>query len=192
MKVQVTRRFVRLAVLAVAVACVVAPVQAAVYTVSMTNGTSFDTRYEPEDAAWDSSKLVFIDEFGNVVAVAKTDVQEVTSDFEAKGYGRMINNTTMELGWAPNDALDTSTPEGQAAAAAAAALAASQPAPTTFDQFIEPNQTQGMPARWVGYPTNTPGATGFVPPPVQIPVPAPAPMPVDAPPPAGDTGGSGQ
>lgn len=184
------RSFSRFAVLTVAGALVVAPLSAAVYTISMTNGTVFETRYEPEDAAWDSSKLVFLDEFGNVVAVAKTDVQEVTSEFESKGYGTMINNTTMELGWAPNDAVDTSTPEGQAAAAAAAALAASQPTPTTFNQFVEPNQTQGMPARWVGYPTNDPGSSGFVPPPVQIQVPPPAPVPVEAPPPpAGDTGG---
>ena len=139
----------RFAVLTVAAALAVAPLPAAVYTVELTNGTSVLTRYEPEDAAWDSSKIVFVDEYGNTVAFDKSDVVGVTSDFESKGYGSMIDSTTMALGWAPNDALDPASPEGQAAAAAAAVLG-TQPPPAHMDNFVEPSATQGMPAGWVG------------------------------------------
>ena len=173
----------RFAVVAVAAALAVAPLSAAIYTVSLTNGTSIQTRYEPEDAAWDHSKITFVDEFGNVVALSKSEVVEVVSDFEAKGYGAMLDATTMALGWAPNDALDADSPEGQAAAANAAILAA-QPPPANMDNFVEPSQTQGMPANWVGL-----GTTYFPPP-----MPTPAPVVAAPPPPVMETppGDSGQ
>ena len=173
----------RFAVAALVGALAVAPLPAAVYTVALTNGTSIDTRYEPEDAAWDRTKICFVDEFGNVVALPKSEVVGVTSDFEAKGFGSMIDDTTMELGWAPNDALDADSPEGQAAAAAQA-IYDQQRQPTTFGQFVEPNSTQGMPANWVGL-----GSTAYGPPPTPVPIviPAPsAPAATEAPP--GDGG----
>jgi hypothetical protein len=145
----------------------VAPLSAAVYTVTLNNGTTFETRYEPRDAPWDANKTVFLDEWGNLISLAKDEVAEVVSDFESKGYGAMLDDTTMSLGWAPNDAIDPASPEGQQAAAVAAA-AAQQSAgqeSITYDQFVEPNQTQGMPAQWVGYPVNLEQGTQSAPPP---------------------------
>lgn len=131
----------------------VAPLSATVYKVTLKNGNVFETRYQPEDASWDKGKMVFLDELGNSIALAKDDVQEVISDIEAKGYGRIIDNTTMYLGWAPNEGEETPA-EGSPAAAAAQATGQEQPN-ITYNQFVEPDQTQGMPGNWVGYPVNT-------------------------------------
>ena len=43
---------------------------ATVYTVTMKNGTTFDTRYQPEEASWDANKVVLMTEFGNRIALA--------------------------------------------------------------------------------------------------------------------------
>jgi hypothetical protein len=134
----------------------VAPLSAAVYTVTLKNGGTFESRYQPEDASWDKTMIVFLDEWGNTVALPKDQVDKVESDFEAKGYGKMIDNTTMSLGWAPNDA---ATPpeegeEGSGGAPPPAQPGAEQQPNVTYDQFVEPGQTQGMPAQWIGYPTS--------------------------------------
>jgi hypothetical protein len=147
----------------------VAPLSAAIYTVTLKNGSTFESRYQPEDASWDKSMVVFLDEWGNTIALAKDQIDKIESDFEAKGYGKMIDNTTMALGWAPNDA--AAPPEegeeggggGAGAQAAAQAPAQQQQPNVTYDQFVEPGQTQGMPAQWVGYPVNS-GAGPTTPP----------------------------
>ena len=133
----------------------VAPLSAAIYTVNLKNGTSFETRYEPRDAPWDSGKIVLLNEWGNLISIAKDEVDEVNSDFESKGYGSMLDDTTMALGWAPNDAVDPTTPEGQEALAAASAAEQAEGEPNvTIDQFVQPEDTQGLPAQWIGYPVN--------------------------------------
>jgi hypothetical protein len=130
----------------------VSPLAAAVYTVTLKNGNVFETRYQPEDASWDKGKIVLLDEMGNLIALAKDDVQEVVSDVESKGYGSVIDNTTMYLGWAPNEGEEA--PAGGGVAAAAAQATGQQQPDLTYNQFVEPDQTQGMPANWVGYPVN--------------------------------------
>ena len=58
------QRPVRVLVCVLAAAVAAAPLAAAVYTIHLTNGNSFETRYEPEDASYDSGKVVFLDETG--------------------------------------------------------------------------------------------------------------------------------
>ena len=155
-------------VLAAAVA--VAPLSAAVYTVTLKNGTTFETRYEPEDASWDKEKMVLLDEWGNMISLARADVDTIVSDVAAKGYGRMIDNTTIALGWAPNDAAEPETASGGTAEAAAGG----QQPPANQEQFVEPDQMQGIPGNWIGYPSTTPNMQ-------PAPSPAPAPPPTSVP-----------
>jgi hypothetical protein len=126
---------------------------AAVYTVTLANGTTFDTRYQPEFASWDPEKVIFLTEFGNRIALPAAEIQGVTVDTETKGYGMQINNTTMALGWAPNDMLDPNSDEGKAALAmqaAAAERAANQPTVYTQQQFVEPGELTGIPVWMTG------------------------------------------
>ena len=147
-------RVATLSVLLVAVgmAALLAPAaEATVYTVTMKNGTTFDTRYQPEESSWDPDKVVLMTEFGNRVALAAADIESVTVDSESRGFGHQLNNTTMALGWAPNDALDANSDEGRAALAADAAAAASN-TPQVFNQqqFVEPGALTGLPVWMTG------------------------------------------
>lgn len=150
-------RLSRVTVVAVVglVACSLAPADAAIYTVTMKSGNSFESRYEPQDASWDKSKLVMLDEMGNQISISKDEIEKVESDFEAKGYGAMLDNTTMALGWAPNDAAD---PDAETAVGTSQDQPQGERPPITYNQFVEPSQTQGMPGEWVQYPTGQLGA----------------------------------
>ena len=149
-------RVVTLSVLlvAVGVCALFAPAaEATVYSVALKNGTTFDTRYQPEEASWDPDKVVLMTEFGNRIALAASEIESVTVDSESRGFGHQLNNTTMALGLAPNDALDANSDEGKAALAAdAAASAAAANAPQVYNQqqFVEPGALTGLPVWMTG------------------------------------------
>jgi len=86
-----------------ALVVVAAPLSAATYTITLTSGGTFSTLYKPIDAPWNPQEVVFYDETGNLIGLAKSDISSIESDVEANGYGHVIDNTTMILGWAPND-----------------------------------------------------------------------------------------
>ncbi len=157
------------------------PAAAEVFHLKLRNGTSIDTAYQPQQAAWDPGLVVLLTDAGNWVGVQQKDVESVQSESQVRGYGVALNFNTVAIGWAPNDA-----PEETAASAQSAALQALQTimqrqdaqAHYTIPQFVSTSQTQGIPARFVGIvpglPASLPQAT---PVPVPIPVPAPAAAP---------------
>jgi hypothetical protein len=126
-----------------------APSRAEVYTVKLTSGGVFETRYEPKPATWDKSMLVFLDETGLQVALPKALVAEVTSLSENKGFGRVIDGTTVDLGFMPNDlpqqGPNAPTPQAQLEAALANRQSYDQ------QQFVEPGEAGG------GIPVTTAG-----------------------------------
>lgn len=165
-------RFVRGVACALAVAVFAAPLSAAVYTIQLKNGSSFESRYEPEEASWDAGKVVFLDEVGLSIAVDRAEIEAISSDFESKGYGSMLDSTTMELGWAPNDLAAPAEPGSQDPMAQLQQMMGQQQRPdVTYGQFVEPDQTQGIPSQWIGVP-GTGGQTQPVIVPVQMPAPA--------------------
>jgi hypothetical protein len=137
-------------------ALVAGPASAAVYTIHLNSGDSFASRYAPRDASWDAQKVVFLDEVGNLIAIAKSDIESIESDVAAAGYGHMLDDTTMVLGRAPNDAPEAGTPEAERAAQADAALAV--PA-VTGEPIYEPNAS---PPTMTVIPPSTPGGTIYV------------------------------
>ena len=92
--------------LAIAALLFAAPVAAEIFVVKLTNGNEFETRYRPREAGWDSSKVVFVTDVGNPIALPKAAIVSVIGRSEDRGFGRVIDNTTFELGLAPNDAPD--------------------------------------------------------------------------------------
>ena len=140
------------------------------------DGTVLETRYQPQEASWDPTIVVFLSEVGNWIGIPKDMIATVVSDTEDLGFGTRIDSTTISLGNAPNDA---TIPEEEQVAAGqpapgspAAAAAAAQNAlferylqqraaeqSYTIEQFVEPTQTQGIPSRFVGSPTG--GVTPF-------------------------------
>src|SRR6185369_9471374 len=156
------------------------PVGAEVFRVTLNNGQIFETDYQPQEASWDASMVLLLDDVGNWVGVSKADVQQVATVSETGAYGIMISKNTFELGVSANDA------EAEEAALLAAnggqpgqggkpsALEATQLQLAQVElqqkqsdknygvkQFVEPGQTQGIPSRFVSQsPPNRPN-TGF-------------------------------
>ena len=117
-------------------------VQAEVYTINLNNGTSFDTRYMPTEASFDETMITFLSEAGNRIALSKSDVGDITVLSEVKGFGMVIDTSTIDLGIMPND-MPT---QDEVAAQKADALSPFQETFTrNYDQqqFVEPGAVQG-------------------------------------------------
>ena len=99
--------------------------------------------------------MVFVTDVGNPIALPKAAIVSVIGRSEDRGFGRVIDNTTFELGLAPNDAPDAE--EGAPADQVQAfvdALQQSQGQPVNYNvqQFAEPSATGGLPVNWVAPP----------------------------------------
>ena len=136
------------------------PAAAEVYTVTLTNGGTLETQYQPQEAAFDKDMVLLMTEVGNWIGVRRDEIESVVSDAESSGFGKVIGKNTVDLGWSANDAAD---PNAQAAegkqdpglSLAAQALqnvyeARKAADSYTIKQFVQPNETQGIPASLIG------------------------------------------
>ena len=150
-----------LVLLALASLALPALASAEVYTVTLTNGSVLETAYQPQEAAFDRNIVLLMTEVGNWIGVRKEEIDSVRSDAELGGYGKVIEKNTILLGWAANDAADPNAkPEGQgrtdpALSATAQALQniyeqRQEEQNYSIKQFVQPNETQGIPARMIG------------------------------------------
>lgn len=89
---------------ALAVVVLAAPAAAEIYTISLTNGTQFQSRYRPAQSSWDSNSVLVLTDVGNWIALSKADIESVQSETERQGFGKVIDTHTIAIGWAPNDA----------------------------------------------------------------------------------------
>ncbi len=142
----------RLAAAAAAVAaCALAtPLAAEIFHVELTDGHVFDTRYKPEEASWDSTVVLLLTDTGNWIAVPKAEIADITTETENKGFGKVIDTTTVLLGWAANDA---PLPEDETQFSAVERLQQlfsqqQQRQDFTVEQFVDPSEAGrgGLPA----------------------------------------------
>ena len=80
-----------------------APISADAYTVKLHNGNEFVSAYHPIEADYDPEKYLIMTDVGNVIALPKEDVAEISHDLESQGFGRRIDTTTVDLGISAND-----------------------------------------------------------------------------------------
>lgn len=73
------------------------------YVVTLTNGTVFETRYEPKPAEWDENVLLLNTDRGNWIGLLKEEIADIASVVETTGFGYQLNTTTLFVGWSPND-----------------------------------------------------------------------------------------
>jgi len=144
------------------------PAGAEVFFVTLSNGTTFETGYQPQASSWDPGLVLLLTEQGNWIGLPQADIREVRSESQIAGYGRSIDNKTFDLGYAPNDAADPSAKATEPAEARAQMLEQmvmqqQQEADQrraqesyTVQQFVEPTQLQGIPSRFIGTPTPSP------------------------------------
>ena len=133
---------------------------AATYTVTLDNGTSFESRYQPEEATWDPDVLLLLTQYGNWIALAKADVAEVSTDIESRGFGKVIDTKTVSLGVLANDApVPEEGGEPSNAQLLEQYLAQQPPAPDySVQQFVEPSQAGqgGLPVGYAQQPQSPP------------------------------------
>jgi hypothetical protein len=161
------------------------PAAAEVYTIRLSNGATFESRYQPKQASWDKTMVTFLDEAGNEIALPQALVTDVAAQSETKGFGKVINTTTVDLGFAPNDVDEVNrimerqrsmfgyTSEEQEAYTHS----------TTSRQFVEPGDLGGVPLQFGGGGGNN-FSVGSAPPQPQQQAPAApsTPAPFTAPP----------
>ncbi|MFL6198424.1 MAG: hypothetical protein ACJ76J_04550 [Thermoanaerobaculia bacterium] len=142
------------------------PAAAEVFTVTLKNGSTLETQYQPQEASFDKDLVLLLTEVGNWVGVRRDEIESVVSDAESSGFGKVIGKNTVDLGWSANDNVD---PNAQAAAGKAdpgMSLAAQvlqnvyearQLADSyTIKQFVQPNETQGIPSSLIGVSSSPP------------------------------------
>lgn len=170
-----------------AVACLLAaPAAAEIYTLTLANGETIDSRHRPMIAPWDEGKILLQTDVGNWVSLPKAEITDVRVDVEAAGYGRVIDGTTVDMGLTANDRPATGSrpsPEEQLLEF----VRSQQRERPVYDtqQFVDPSETSGIPV-WMTDRTTPP--LGLVnprrPAPSNPPQPAPSaptpPAPVDS------------
>ncbi len=93
----------RLIVLSFLLVTVASAAQAELYTVTLTNGTTFETRYKPIPAEWDENVVLINTNRGNQIGLLTEEIADVASHAEVTGFGYQLNTTTLFVGWSPND-----------------------------------------------------------------------------------------
>jgi len=171
------RRSLALSLLALSLLAV--PAGAEIYRVTLNNGQIFESAYQPQEASWDASMVLLLDDVGNWVGVSKADVQQVATVNETGAYGVQLSKNTFEIGISANDAEAQMAANGQPLQGKDA-LEAAQLQLTQLElqqrqaemqqrqsdrnygvkQFVEPGQTQGIPSRFIGNTSGSPSATG--------------------------------
>jgi hypothetical protein len=129
----------------------VVPAMAAVYTIHLKNGNSFESRYKPRIAGWDENIIMLTTTVGNKITLQRDDIVDITTDTEKQGYGTVIDTTTIVLGWAPNDAPQPGDETIDPGVAMLKALQERGGRPDySVQQFVEPSQAGssggGLPA----------------------------------------------
>ncbi|NJL27026.1 MAG: hypothetical protein HC897_03650 [Thermoanaerobaculia bacterium] len=136
-----TKLALRLAIALLFAVLVGSAAHAAVYTVTLKNGTTFETRYKPVSADWDASIAMLMTDKGNWIALPADEIADVASNVEISGYGYHLDKNTIVLGTSPNDLVADDGEEGGTPGATGAGAAAGQEEPPpppdyTVDQFV--------------------------------------------------------
>lgn len=151
------RRFV---VTSLLVLVAVSPLAADVFTVTLTSGSTFITRYQPHQSETQENKVLLMTEFGNWIFLPKDAIVSVTSDTESKGFGTVLDSQTIALGWVPPS---VGTPDSADGGGAAGELdpttrlinfmrEQNAPAPAqnySNELVVEPSQSSGIPVGFI-------------------------------------------
>ncbi len=147
-----------------------APAAAEIFTVELDNGATFDTRYLPvEDGA--SGQVMLLTEFGNWISLPRAAVVSVVSETETRGWGTVLDTSTIALGWSPND---LPVEEGAAPADPTQRLLdyfsqRDQIPDYSVEQFVEPEASGGIPLGFTRSTTPPLSSTGGEPPVAGVP-----------------------
>jgi hypothetical protein len=129
-----TKLALKLAIPTVFAALIGFTADAAIYTVTIKNGTTFETRYKPVAAEWDANVTMLQTDRGNWIALETTEIADVASNIEVSGFGYHLDANTIVVGASPNDLV--SDEEGGEGANAGAQEEPPPPPDFTVEQFV--------------------------------------------------------
>jgi hypothetical protein len=144
----------RVWLLVLAVALLAVPATAEVFHVTLTNGTTVDSAVQPQQASWDPNMVMLMTEVGNWVGFQKNEIADIKAVDPTAGFGVRISSTAIALGRFSNDLPESvkGTGENKYLDLAARAMEMSERQQHySVQQFVEPGQTQGIPAAFAGY-----------------------------------------
>lgn len=73
------------------------------FTITLDNGSTFLTRYQPTLSMPDETRVILLTETGNWISIPRDRVVGLSNSTESRGFGRVIDTTTISLGPAPNE-----------------------------------------------------------------------------------------
>ena len=164
------------------------PASAEVFHVVLKNGNTVDSSVQPQQASWDPNMVMLMTESGNWVGFMQSDIASINADDPTSGFGVRISRTAIALGRFSNDLPEEGkgNPQDEAneryfALANRLIEQSERQQRYSVQQFVEPNQTQGIPASFAGYGggygSGGGGNSGLLPQPFQSSAPSPqAPM----------------
>jgi hypothetical protein len=147
---------------AVVLLLLAAPVGAELFTVTLTSGRTFETRYQPVQSVVDEGKLQLLTDTGNWISLNKDIVVSITSETESKGFGTVIDTQTIALGWDPTPLALQEDADAASQDPTTRLLnylmeqeqARSAPAPVFNNElFVEPGEAGGIPLWMTGVTT---------------------------------------
>jgi hypothetical protein len=131
-----------------------APASADVFYVTLTNGTVIETAHQPQQANWDPNMVLLLTESGNWVGFPKEQITGIRAEDPTQGFGIRINDKAIALGVSPNDLPEAKGKDdvNQRFFDLANRMLdmAEQQQKYSVQQFVEPNQTQGIPSSFAG------------------------------------------
>lgn len=125
-----------------------APLSAEIFKIRMKSGNEFVSKYKPRQAWYSEDKLLIMTEAGNIVALDKSEIETVESDLESRGFGVVIDTTTIMVGVRPNDMPVLDDEAINQALDRASRLQSLRPPQTqnySSPLFSEPNSGGGLP-----------------------------------------------
>ncbi|HEX3555046.1 MAG TPA: hypothetical protein VIA62_17610 [Thermoanaerobaculia bacterium] len=144
--------------LVLAFALLAAPATAEVFHVTLTNGTTVDSSVQPQQASWDPNMVMLLTEVGNWVGFPKAEVASIKAEDPTAGFGVRISSTAIALGQFSNDLPEAGKGSTQddlnnRYLSLANKMLEQQERQQHYSvqQFVEPGQTQGIPAAFAGY-----------------------------------------
>ncbi|MEM9290774.1 MAG: hypothetical protein AAGD01_03750 [Acidobacteriota bacterium] len=149
-----------LAVLGLAVLGLVVPadsVSAAEFTVTLKNGAKITSHKQPYESSWDENVIMVITETGNWIGLHKEGIESLRARIEEQGFGMILDEKTVQIGFLPNDApTDEELAEAEAnrdpterlleAFQQSQSLAAPEEPNYSVNQFVDPDDTTALPS----------------------------------------------
>ena len=145
----------KLFALAILLSVLAPAAQAATYQIHLTGGTMFTTRYAPVLAEFDPGLMMFMSDQANWVSLKVELVSEIIVLEEALGFGTVIDDKTLMIGFTVNDNL---SPEEQAELEATLGPEEFRLPYSDRLPFSEPNARGGIPLGFLNM--NTPPMGG--------------------------------